>query len=216
MSAPGTRPPSPFFVRDRDPGRTGDHPERQVDDGPNPTCRKIPPTARSPSDRATVSDVNWRVLTTVRDGTTTTIGVRLTDNEQTVDDLVGLQTRHRPWLSLLILGGRSVFPWFVGASVRLSKWRKTAAGHCRRRPSSTCFRSAMTAPRSGRLSVGAQRNARADSARICRDRGFGGIGPGVSEEKMRRFVGDASHEFAHTLDDYSWVRPSCIAQGRHD
>ncbi|MDJ0114625.1 two-component sensor histidine kinase, partial [Rhodococcus erythropolis] len=32
------------------------------------------------------SDVNWRVLTTVRDGTTTTIGVRLTDIEQTVDD----------------------------------------------------------------------------------------------------------------------------------
>ena len=126
------------------------------------------------------SDVNWRVLTTVRDGTTTTIGVRLTDNEQTVDDLVGLQLG----IGLVVPADprrRSVFPWFVGASRPLVEVEETAAaiaaGDLHRRVPERDDRTEV-----GRLSVALNGMLAQIQHAFAGDRGFGGIGPAFRGE----------------------------------
>ena len=100
---PQTRPPSPFFVRTVTPdGKVFILNDKSTTTEPDLSKDSTNgPITVGSSDG---SDVNWRVLTTVRDDTTTTIGVRLTDIEQTVDDLVGLQLGIG-LVVLLILGG---------------------------------------------------------------------------------------------------------------
>lgn len=142
---PGTRPPSPFFVRTVTPdGRVIILNDKSTTTEPDLSKDSTNgPITVGSSDG---SDVNWRVLTTVRDGTTTTIGVRLTDNEQTVDDLVGLQLGIG-LVVLLILGGAAYF--VVRRSLRpLVEVEETAAAIAHAATFIDVFRSAMTAPRS--------------------------------------------------------------------
>ncbi|MBT1256635.1 HAMP domain-containing histidine kinase [Rhodococcus erythropolis] len=191
---PQTRPPSPFFVRTV----TADGKVFTLNDKSTTTEPDL--SKDSTNGPITVgssdgSDVNWRVLTTVRENTTTTIGVRLTDIEQTVDDLVGLQLGIG-LVVLLILGGGAYF--VVRRSLRpLVEVEETAAaiaaGDLHRRVPERDDRTEV-----GRLSVAlngmlaqiqhafAATEASEESARR-------------SEEKMRRFVGDASHELRTPL-----------------
>ena len=192
---PNTRPPSPFFVRTvtadgrtivlNDESSSTTEPDLSVD------ATNGPVTTGSNDG----SDVKWRVLTTVRDGTTTTIGVRMTDIEQTVDDLIGLQFGIGV-VVLLVLGGAAYF--VVRRSLRpLVEVEETAAaiaaGDLHRRVPERDDRTEI-----GRLSVAlngmlaqiqrafAATEASEESARR-------------SEERMRRFVGDASHELRTPL-----------------
>ena len=191
---PNTRPPSPFFVRTV----TADGKIITLNDESSSTTPDLSVDATNgpvTTGSTDGSDVKWRVLSTVRDGTTTTIGVRMTDIEQTVDDLIGLQFGIGV-VVLLVLGGAAYF--VVRRSLRpLVEVEETAAaiaaGDLHRRVPERDDRTEI-----GRLSVAlngmlaqiqrafAATEASEDSARR-------------SEERMRRFVGDASHELRTPL-----------------
>ncbi|MDI9916027.1 HAMP domain-containing sensor histidine kinase [Rhodococcus sp. IEGM 1379] len=192
---PNTRPPSPFFVRTvTADGRVivlNDQPSTRTEPDLSVDATNGPVTTGSNDG----SDVQWRVLTIVRDGTTTTIAVRLTDIEQTVDDLIRLQFGIGI-VVLLVLGGGAYF--VVGRSLRpLVEVEETAAaiaaGDLHRRVPEWDDRTEV-----GRLSLAlngmltqiqsafSSTEASEESARR-------------SEERMRRFVGDASHELRTPL-----------------
>lgn len=188
------RPPSPFFVRTVSANGTV---LRQIND------ESVAPDLTGVSDAGPVtvgssgdSDVRWRALTTTApDGTRTTVAVTLTENDETVNRLGGLQVLIGG-VVLIVLGVVAYF--VVRRSLRpLVEVEETAAaiaaGDLHRRVPERDDRTEI-----GRLAVAlngmlaqiqqafSATEASEESARR-------------SEDKMRRFVADASHELRTPL-----------------
>ncbi|TXG92286.1 sensor histidine kinase [Rhodococcus rhodnii] len=186
------RPPSSFFVRTVAPDGTV---LRQVNDGDvTPSLPDAPvttPTTVGSDD----GDQHWRVLSTTGSDGTTTVGLSLAENDDTVQRLVVLQAL----IGLGVLAAVAVAAYFVvRRSLRpLREVETTAAaiagGDLHRRVPARDRRTEI-----GRLSHAlngmlaqiqqafAATAASEDAARR-------------SEEKMRRFVADASHELRTPL-----------------
>ncbi|MFD4367277.1 sensor histidine kinase [Rhodococcus sp. NPDC058521] len=188
------RPPSPFYVRTAAPNGTVLVEINDYDATPALPSTTVdgPTTVDSTGD----SDVRWRILTAQNpDGTVTTVGVNLGDNDATVSRLVALQLVIGSIVLLVLAVAAYVL---VRRSLRpLVEVEETAAaiasGDLHRRVPERENRTEV-----GRLSVAlngmlaqiqhafAATAASEESARR-------------SEEKMRRFVADASHELRTPL-----------------
>lgn len=188
------RPPSPFYVRTT--AQDGTVLTQINDDDATPELPAEPADEPRTVDSTGDSHVRWRILTTHNpDGTVTTVGVNLDDNDTTVSRLIVLQLVIGS-IVLLILAIAAYF--LVRRSLRpLVEVEETAAaiasGDLHRRVPERDDRTEI-----GRLSVAlngmlaqiqhafAATAASEESARN-------------SEEKMRRFVADASHELRTPL-----------------
>ena len=188
------RPPSPFYVRTVSPDGTVLF---QINDEASaPAIPADPPSGPMTVGSTDGSDVRWRVLTTTTaSGTQTTVAVTLTENDDTVNQLVVLQLG----IGAVVLIALGVVAYFVvRRSLRpLGEVEETAAaiaaGDLHRRVPARDDRTEI-----GRLSVAlngmlaqiqhafAATEASEESARR-------------SEEKMRQFVADASHELRTPL-----------------
>nr|WP_283254032.1 HAMP domain-containing sensor histidine kinase [Rhodococcus sp. USK13] len=188
------RPPSPFYVRTVSPDGTVLF---QINDETSAPAIPADPSSGPMTVGSTDgSDVRWRVLTTTTaSGTQTTVAVTLTENDDTVNQLVVLQLG----IGTVVLIALGVVAYFVvRRSLRpLGEVEETAAaiaaGDLHRRVPARDDRTEI-----GRLSVAlngmlaqiqhafAATEASEESARR-------------SEEKMRQFVADASHELRTPL-----------------
>lgn len=190
----GSRPPSPFFVR-----VTGADGAVRLTINDRTELPRIPDDpGAGPVTVGSVggSDVRWRLLTTTGpDGSTTTVAMALSENEETVGRLIALQVG----IGAGVLAVLAVAGYFVvRCNLRpLREVERTAVaiadGDLHRRVPESDPRTEV-----GRLAVAlntmlaqiqqafAATEASEDSARR-------------SEERMRRFVADASHELRTPL-----------------
>ncbi|WP_420880074.1 sensor histidine kinase [Rhodococcus sp. (in: high G+C Gram-positive bacteria)] len=194
VSEPGpNRPPSPFYVRTTEP-------DGSVRLELNDESTSATPVLSDDPGPVTVGsvgggDVRWRELTVVTPSGTTTVAVKLTDIDATVERLVVLQVGIGA-VVLVVLGFASYF--VVRRSLRpLREVEETAAGiaagdlHRRvpewdQRTEVGRLSSALNGMLAQIQTAFAATAASEESAR-------------QSEERMRRFVADASHELRTPL-----------------
>lgn len=194
VSEPGpNRPPSPFYVRTTEP-------DGSVRLELNDESTSATPVLSDDPGPVTVGsvgggDVRWRELTVVTPSGTTTVAVKLTDIDATVERLVVLQVGIGA-VVLVVLGFASYF--VVRRSLRpLREVEETAAGiaagdlHRRvpewdQRTEVGRLSSALNGMLTQIQTAFAATAASEESAR-------------QSEERMRRFVADASHELRTPL-----------------
>lgn len=191
MPSPG-RPPSLFYVR----LQTADQRVLTINDGPvepalpgSPT--RVPVTVGSVGD----SSVQWRVLSTTSPEGTTTVAIKLDENQETVDRLIGLQVGIGAAVLLLLGVGayfvirRSLRPLVAVEGTAAA----IAAGDLHRRvpvQGNNTEVDRLSVALNGMLSQIQHAFAVSAASEAAAKR---------SEEKMRRFVADASHELRTPL-----------------
>ncbi|MFC8043460.1 sensor histidine kinase [Nocardia sp. NPDC057353] len=195
LPADGRQPPSPFFVeveRPDDPGRLVLRPFN-VDATP---ALPEPPIGRPVTvDSTDNPDVQWRVLSLRTPDGATTVAAPLTQNRDTVDQLVMLLVV----VGVLVLVALAVAAYFViNRSLRpLRVVERTAAaiaaGDLHRRVPQQSTRTEV-----GRLSRSLN-GMLAQIQRAFEARTASEEAARHSEERMRRFVADASHELRTPL-----------------
>ncbi|NLU82284.1 HAMP domain-containing sensor histidine kinase [Rhodococcus sp. HNM0569] len=187
------RPPTPFFVQIAD---AAGEPLRTINDSDaEPALPDTPATSPTTVQSVGDSTPRWRVLSTTGADGTVTVAVTLTENDETVERLIGLELVIGA-IVLVLLGVVGYF--VVRRSLRpLAEVERTAAaiasGDLHRRVPERDSRTEV-----GRLTVAlngmlaqiqrafAATEASEESARR-------------SEDRMRRFVADASHELRTPL-----------------
>ncbi len=194
LAEPGpNRPPSPFFVRITEPDGTV---RMEVnDESTNATPELVADPGPVTVASAGGGDIRWREMSVTSAAGTTTVAMKLTDIDETVDRLVVLQVAIGAAV-LVVLGFGAHF--VVRRSLRpLREVEETAAGiasgdlHRRvpvwdQRTEVGRLSSALNGMLAQIQSAFAATAASEESARR-------------SEERMRRFVADASHELRTPL-----------------
>ncbi|WP_430330911.1 sensor histidine kinase [Rhodococcus sp. ACT016] len=194
LAEPGpNRPPSPFFVRTTEPDGSV---RMEVNDE---STNAVPELVSDPGPvtvgSARGGDIRWREMTVSSPAGTTTVAMKLTDIDETVDRLVVLQVGIGA-VVLVVLGIAATF--VVRRSLRpLREVEETAAriaaGDLHRRVPEWDQRTEVGRLSSALNGMLAQIQSAFSSTAASEESAR------RSEERMRRFVADASHELRTPL-----------------